>query len=117
MAPSHSTLKQVDIHAGRWSLRLACEILRFFEFMDDCYSIWKKFNKFFCSQTNVYARGHSAKIQKQTASTRQRSSFWSVRTVKDWNSLPEEVVLAPTLNSFKNRLGKHLHKEVFIHKT
>ena len=76
-----------------------------------------KFDKFFCSQTNVYTRGHSAKIQKQTASTRQRSSFWSVRTVKDWNSLPEEVVLAPTLNSFKNRLGKHLHKEVFIHKT
>ena len=76
-----------------------------------------KFDKFFCSQTNVYTRGHSAKIQKQTASTRQRSSFWSVRAVKDWNLLPKEVVSAPTLNSFKNRLDKHLQKEVFIHNT
>ena len=32
--------------------------------------------------------------------------FFSLRVVDLWNSLPESVVSAPRLNSFKNRLDK-----------
>ena len=38
----------------------------------------------------------------------QRSNFFSVRVVNSWNQLPEEVISAKTVNSFKNRLDKHI---------
>jgi hypothetical protein len=33
-----------------------------------------------------------------------RSNFFSQRVVNTWNSLPESVITAPTVNSFKSRL-------------
>ena len=52
-------------------------------------------------------RGHSLKF-KMTASNKEvRHNFFSIRVVSKWNSLPEDVVAAPSLNSFKNRLDKH----------
>ena len=36
-----------------------------------------------------------------------RQNFFSQRVVDDWNSLPDEVVTAESLNSFKKRLDEH----------
>ena len=36
------------------------------------------------------------------------------RVVNEWNLLSEEVVLADSVNSFKNRLDKHLNLRGFI---
>jgi len=33
-----------------------------------------------------------------------RQKFFTVRTIEIWNSLSYEVVNAPTVNTFKNRL-------------
>ena len=38
----------------------------------------------------------------------QRSNFFSIRVVNSWNQLPEEVISAKTVNSFKNRLDKYI---------
>ena len=38
-----------------------------------------------------------------------RSSVFSNRVVDVWNSLPNAVVTAPSLNAFKSRLNKHWH--------
>ena len=38
----------------------------------------------------------------------QRSNFLSVPVVNSWNQLPEEVISAKTVNSFKNRHDKHI---------
>ena len=35
-------------------------------------------------------------------------SFLSVRTIKQWNSLPPDVVGNPSLEVFKKKLGGHL---------
>ena len=51
-------------------------------------------------------RGHTLKLKKVRSITNRRKMFYSQRVVEDWNSLPEEVVDAPTLNCFKNRLDK-----------
>ena len=32
---------------------------------------------------------------------------FSQRTINDWNNLPADVVDAPALNAFKNRLDEH----------
>ena len=52
-------------------------------------------------------RGHSKKLEKQRYRLDVRSSFFSNRVVNLWNDLPESVVNAKTVNSFKNQLDSH----------
>ena len=54
-----------------------------------------------------YTRGHPFKIQKSPAVSRVRRSSFAIRVVNDWNSLPAEVVCAPSVNAFKARLDVH----------
>ena len=52
-------------------------------------------------------RGNSEKIHKGRARTEVRRSIFSQRVVDPWNSLPEEIIKAPSINAFKNRLNNH----------
>ena len=52
-------------------------------------------------------RGHSLKLQKYHSRLDTRKYFFSNRIINPWNSLPEHIVQAPTLNVFKNKLDKH----------
>ena len=45
-------------------------------------------------------------LKKERVETRQRRKHFRHRTVNRWNSLTEEVVSAPSLNSFKSRLDE-----------
>lgn len=57
--------------------------------------------------TTNQLRGHSLKLQKKSIKTSIRANFLSNRVITKWNSLPESVVNAPSVNSFKNRLDEH----------
>lgn len=57
--------------------------------------------------TGVSTRGHSLKLQKRGSKGQLRANFFGIRTVNLWNSMPENVVTAPTTNSFKNRIDRH----------
>ena len=52
-------------------------------------------------------RGHPYRIWKRRSKTSSRMHFFSQRVVNEWNSLPYEVVTAPTLNAFKSCLDRH----------
>ena len=52
-------------------------------------------------------RGHFSRVRKGKAVKTQRISSFSQRVINDWNSLPTNVIDAPTLNTFKNRLDEH----------
>ena len=52
-------------------------------------------------------RGHSLKLFKRRARLNLRKNSFSDRIVDVWNTLPEFVVKAPSVNAFKNRLNKH----------
>ena len=44
------------------------------------------------------------KIFKERSNTKLRQNHLLIRAVDAWNHLPENVVTAPSLDSFKNRL-------------
>ena len=52
-------------------------------------------------------RGHQFRLYKVRANKQIRANSFSYRIVNPWNSLPENVVNAPSLNAFKNRLDKY----------
>ena len=52
-------------------------------------------------------RGHSLKLEHRRARLDIRKHSFSHRVVKVWNSLPESVVNAPTVDTFKRRLDRH----------
>jgi len=54
-------------------------------------------------------RGHRLKLEKQRCSTSKCANLLRFRAINNWNSLPEDVVNAPSLNSFKERLNKAWH--------
>ena len=52
-------------------------------------------------------RGHSKKLFKSRSSCHARSNFFSSHVVNDWNSLPDYIINAPTISTFKERLDYH----------
>jgi len=54
-------------------------------------------------------RGHSLKLFKPRCRTTVRQNFFSLRIVTEWNKLLQDVVDAPSVNAFKNRLDRHWH--------
>ena len=63
-------------------------------------------SKFFTLADST-TRGHPFKLRKSLAATRVRRFSFASRIINDWNSLPSEVVCAPSLDSFKSRLDAH----------
>lgn len=56
--------------------------------------------------TDRTLRGHRYKLFVKRCNTTLRQNFFSQRVVNAWNSLPNEVVEATSVNCFKNRLDK-----------
>ncbi|VDP68275.1 unnamed protein product [Schistosoma curassoni] len=52
-------------------------------------------------------RGHSKKVQKPRSNRLRLEFRFSHRVVNYWNSLPEYVISAPSVNIFKTRLDLH----------
>ena len=63
------------------------------------------------SDTREGTRGHSLKLFIERACTNVRKEGSSLRVTKLWNDLPEVVVTAPSVNSFKHRLDRHWSSE------
>jgi hypothetical protein len=52
-------------------------------------------------------RGHNYKLYKHKFHLNTRKNSYGLRVVNEWNNLPEEVVNAASINSFKNKLDSH----------
>ena len=65
---------------------------------------------FFKLSEDSKVRGHTYKIVKKSFRLDVTKNFFSNRVVDAWNELPQHVVDAETVNSFKARLDKFYHK-------
>lgn len=81
------------------------DMIEVFKIMTGLYHIDSR--EFFSINTQQTTRGHSRRILKPSCNTGIRLRSFAMRTINDWNALPEHVVTAENLNQFKNRLDKH----------
>ena len=56
---------------------------------------------------NGRTRSNGQKLQTRASRTTVKNKFYPTAIVSIWNNLPENVVTANTVNTFKNRLDKH----------
>ena len=62
-------------------------------------------NEFFTFNPNCITRGHQLKLFVPDSRVNARANFFCVRVISTWNSLPENVVCASSLNLFCNLLN------------
>ena len=99
--------------------RLNLPTLRYRRRRGDLIETFKVVHKIYdpeCSPVLVrstrISRGHSFKLFKRPVQRLDiRKYFFTNRVIDMWNNLPEEVVSANTLNSFKNRLDRFWKNE------
>ena len=61
-------------------------------------------------------RGHDLKLFKVRANKNIQLKAFPSRIINPWNSLPKEVVEAPTLSTFKRRLDKSWKNQEILYK-
>ena len=71
----------------------------------------EKADLFTLSQSS--ARGHNQRVIKKKATKLCRINVFSNRIIDDWNNLPQEIISATSINSFKNSLDKYWKEEMF----
>ena len=59
-------------------------------------------------------RGHPFKLTKISCKTSMYQHFFTNRIINHWNNLPHSIIMAGTLNSFKNLLDKHWEQYMFL---
>jgi len=59
---------------------------------------------------NSKTRGHRYKIEKIRSRLDIRKNYFSQRVVNHWNNLPDKVVSAESVNSFKNRYDDYVKR-------
>ena len=84
--------------------RLKADVIQVYKILNQIDRV--DIDKFF-NMSELSTRGNSLKIFKPWSRLKVRSSVFSNRVVDVWNSLPNSVATAPSLNLFKSRLDKH----------
>ena len=97
--------------------------LKFRRLRGDLIEMYKIVNKCYSPDTtlsiryNTYAqtRGNNYKIFAQHISYDMRKYFFTNRVMNVWNSLPNSVVCAPSMNAFKNILDGFMSDQEMVY--
>ena len=82
------------------------DMILVFRILNDLIPLNK--NDFFQLDSSRRTRGHDYKLIKPRTHRTPRQNFFSSRVVTGWNSLPNDVVDADTVMSFKIRYDRHM---------
>ena len=100
--PYNERLKKINLTTLAYRRKRA-DVLQVYRIINNIDKI--PFDLFF-SYNRHETRGHRFKLDKPRANTKIRQNSFSNRVINVWNDLPDKVVAAPSINSFKNALEK-----------
>ena len=86
--------------------RLLYDLCTCFKIVHRYSDISVDLNKTECTGSQIHTRGHNYKLSKDLCHNDIRRFFFCNRICDVWNSLPVDVVNAPSVVSFKNRVKK-----------
>ena len=80
--------------------RLRGDVIETYKYLHGIYNInSSQFLPLSVGDSGVSTRGHSLKLQKRDCKSVLRANVLGYRIVNPWNSLPEDIVSVPTVNS------------------
>ena len=77
------------------------------------HNIYKLDNSILKLNNKSSTIGHICKLEKQRCKRSLRQKFFTQHVVERWNKLPVQVVEAPSVNAFKNRLDSLMQEYVY----
>jgi len=88
--------------------RLRGDVIETYKYLHGIYNInCSLFLSLSVRDSGVSTRGHSLKLQKRNYKSVLRANVLGYRIVNLWNSLPEDIVSDPTVNSLNGRFDRH----------
>lgn len=88
------------------SRRLRGEMIEVFKIVKGYENVDSR--QFFKFSDVVFTRNNGLKLQVKRFRSIIAKNFFTYKVLNHWNRLPEEVVNATSINSFKNQLDKHM---------
>ncbi len=88
------------------------DMIQTYKFM---HNIWEVEDELLTPRADTGTRGHDYKLFKERYATNVRGHFYSNRVIDIWNSLPQDIVNAPSVNSFKNRLDSYWQTKEWLY--
>ena len=70
---------------------------------------------FLILEKRINLRGHQFTLEHKRLYTPSRVNYFANRVVNNWNSLPDNVIGAGTLNMFKNSLDRLWSKQDLLY--
>ncbi|KAF2344593.1 hypothetical protein FHG87_024652 [Trinorchestia longiramus] len=85
--------------------RLRGQLIKTFKYLNSLNNV--TLEGFFERNSNVRTRNNGYKLIQRNFKTYQAKNLFPVKIAATWNQLPENIVSASTVNTFKNRLDKY----------
>ncbi|CAH8429229.1 unnamed protein product [Dicrocoelium dendriticum] len=108
--PYQERLEILGVFSGRYR-RLRGDLILVYQILSDPSHVCRHLLKL---SPNTNLRGNSLKLSQQYSRLDCRKTYFSLRVCGPWNALPNSVVCAPTLDTFKKRLDVALSALRFV---
>ena len=99
-----SRLNHLRLHS-LYCRRQRSNLIEAYKIINNYYHI--KPDNIFTKLLSSTTRGHTLKFFKPRINTTRRQHFFNIRVINHWNNLPQDIVSAKSISSFKTKLDNH----------
>ena len=112
--PYSERLKELNLPSLSYR-RMRGDAIEMYKYCHNEYQVTKSpFTYVRDANSQSITRDHGFKVRKEKTTTAVRTRFFGNRVSNMWNALPTDIVNAPSLNAFKNRLDDHWKSYRFV---
>ena len=118
LIPSISTfsyetrLNHLHLHS-LYCRRQRSDLIEAYKIINNLYQLNP--DKIFTKLSRSSTRGHTLKLFKPRIITALRQHFFNIRVINHWNNLPQDVVTAKSISTFKSKLDHHWYATRYGH--